>query len=92
MERRQIFSWLVLAGVLLLMSLWPVKAAPQSNSISIFPSSNVGGSMMEAEEATGLLDTFSLSFVGNLNFANAIEGVTKIVEGVSSCKRDLLSC
>ena len=34
----------------------------------------------------GILDTFSLSFVGNFNFANAIDGVKKIVEGVANCK------
>ena len=33
----------------------------------------------------GILDTFSLSFVGNFNFANAIDGVKKIVEGVGNC-------
>ena len=33
-----------------------------------------------------LLDTFSLSFVGNFNFANAIEGIKKIVEGIASCE------
>ena len=35
---------------------------------------------------SGLLDTFSLSFVGNLNFSNAINGVQKIIEGIASCK------
>ena len=34
---------------------------------------------------SGILDTFSLSFVGNFNFANAIEGLRKIVEGIASC-------
>ena len=34
----------------------------------------------------GILDTFSLSFVGNLNFSNAVQGVQKIVEGLASCE------
>ena len=37
-------------------------------------------------ELSGILDTFSLSFVGNFNFANAIDGIKKIIEGVASCK------
>ena len=37
----------------------------------------------------GILDTFSLSFVGNLNFSNAIQGVQKIVEGLASCELTL---
>ena len=37
----------------------------------------------------GILDTFSLSFVGNLNFSNAIQGVQKIVEGLASCELKL---
>lgn len=42
--------------------------------------------METTDNGYGILDTFSLSFVGNLNFANAIEGVKKIVEGISNCK------
>eukprot|EP00095_Tigriopus_kingsejongensis_P008202 maker-scaffold895_size84271-snap-gene-0.34 protein:Tk08202 transcript:maker-scaffold895_size84271-snap-gene-0.34-mRNA-1 annotation:"hypothetical protein DAPPUDRAFT_329459" len=33
---------------------------------------------------TSLLDTFSLSFAGNFNFANTMEGLSKIMEGISS--------
>ena len=38
-----------------------------------------------------LQDTFSLSFVGNLNFSNAINGVQKIIEGLASCESNLES-
>ena len=34
----------------------------------------------------GLLDTFSLSFVGNFSFSKALEGIRKIVEGIATCK------
>ena len=37
-------------------------------------------------KSSGILDTFSLSFVGNLNFSNAIQGLQKIVEGLASCE------
>ena len=42
---------------------------------------------METDEdgESSILDTFSLSFVGNFNFANAIDGVRKIVEGIANC-------
>ena len=54
----------------------PTKGV-KSKGIVIGGGSNSGG---------GLLDTFSLSFVGNLNFSNAIQGLQKIIEGLASCE------
>ena len=33
-----------------------------------------------------LVDTFSLSFYGNLGMSRALNGISKIVEGIVSCK------
>ena len=46
-------------------------------------------SVVIGKRGGGILDTFSLSFVGNLNFSNAVQGVQKIVEGLASCESEL---
>ena len=33
-----------------------------------------------------LVDTFSLSFYGNLGMSRAVDGISKIIEGIVSCK------
>ena len=43
-----------------------------------------------APASNGILDTFSLSFVGNFNFANAVEGARKIMAGIANCECTLM--
>ncbi len=72
MDKRQLFSVCAIVALLLLLSMLPVRVSAQFYG--------------DDGDDDGLLDTFSLSFVGNFNFAKAIEGVTKIVDGVSNCE------
>lgn len=52
-----------------------------------FPVERVESDSLRVEtESSGVLNTFSLSFVGNLNFAKALEGIRKIIDGISSCR------
>ena len=37
-------------------------------------------------QRSSLLDTFSLSFVGNFDFSQIMEGTRKIFEGLATCK------
>ena len=82
-----------MANVLFLTFLKPraFDYAPNLNSIITGTENEKGGSSknnngLAKSGGSGLLDTFSLSFVGNLNFSNAIHGVQKIIEGIASCK------
>ena len=38
------------------------------------------------EEEPGIFDTFSLSFVGNFSLSKALDGISKILEGIATCK------
>ena len=37
-------------------------------------------------DSNSLLDTFSLSWSGDFDFSRTLEGVSKILEGIASCK------
>ena len=39
-----------------------------------------------ADDSNSLLDTFSLSWSGNFNFSNSLEGIQKIFEGIFTCE------
>lgn len=43
----------------------------------------------KVRQRSSLLDTFSLSFVGNFDFSQIIDGLKKIFEGFATCK---ISC
>ena len=38
------------------------------------------------DDSNSLLDTFSLSWSGNFNFSNSLEGIQKIFEGIFTCE------
>ena len=104
MDFRQMMSIFVLVAIIILMGQYGVMAEPRSlnynpnlQNLIMGPnevddkgvavkSKSVG---VIGKRGGGILDTFSLSFVGNLNFSNAIQGVQKIVEGLASCESKL---
>lgn len=40
----------------------------------------------KVRQRSSILDTFSLSFVGNFDFSQIIDGLKKIFEGLATCK------
>ena len=52
------------------------------NAWTLKPYQNFNG----RERENKLVDTFSLSFYGNLGMSRAVSGISKIVEGIVSCK------
>lgn len=84
MHSKQLCSGLAILALLILYFSIPTKAQVMYGKP--YPTSSRFTHDNKHDTNNGLLDTFSLSFVGNLNFANAVEGVYKIVEGIASCE------
>lgn len=90
MDGRQIISALVLITILIFATSYPVNGQDFTSSIprrhprQIYLTKSDSPSSLNPSHQHSLLDTFSLSFVGNFNFANTLEGLSKIMEGISS--------
>jgi len=81
MDVRQFSSALLLLALVILISWLPANVSAQNGQIYL---------QKEDDSGTSALDTFSLSFVGNLNFARAVQTAGKVVDGVASCKFKLI--
>ncbi|TRY70530.1 hypothetical protein TCAL_08706 [Tigriopus californicus] len=91
MDVRQILPAIVLIIILILATSYPVNGqdytlrGSRRNPRQIYlTKSDSSSSSLNPSHQHSLLDTFSLSFVGNFNFANTLEGLSKIMEGISS--------
>ena len=51
-----------------------------------FSSARVSPGHKKSFEENGVMDTFSLSFTGDVYLSRAIDGFWKIVDGISACK------